>query len=194
MASYYNTRYVKWSISLKELLLFYYPYFSACPNLPSIKTTSMDFFNSIRQGNVAGLQAMVQNDPSLVSKPDARGFTPLIMATYSEQIPVTQFLLKSGADVNQQDASGNTALMGISFKGHQQIIQLLLDHGADINLQNYNGSTALIFATTFGQIATVKALLAAGADPSLQDAEGKTALAHAKEKGNVELVALLENL
>lgn len=169
------------------------------PQSPSIhfnpaflNPTLMELFDLIRQGDLAAITSKVSETPSLVAQKDSRGFTPLVMATYSGHLKVAEYLLSAGADVNAQDAAGNTALMGTCFKGHTGMVELLLNRGADVNLQNFTGSTALIFAATYGQTAVAKLLLAAGADPSLKDTQGMTALGHARAKGQAEMVALLE--
>ena len=154
----------------------------------------MEFFNHIRMGNLEKLKLMVEANPSVLANPDARGFTPLVMATYSDQVAVTKYFLEQGAPVNYQDPMiGNTALMGVCFKGNIEMIQLLLEHGADVNLKNKKGSTALIFATQYGQAAAAKLLINAGAATDVVDVDGNSALICAKQKGMTDLVALLEH-
>ena len=103
----------------------------------------MEFFNLIRKGDLPAIQEMVMADTTLLQKKDARGFTPLVMATYSGHYDTARFFLENGAAVNQQDGVGNTALMGVCFKGDTKIVQLLIDNGADVNLKNIAGKTPL---------------------------------------------------
>ena len=44
----------------------------------------MDFFQAIRNGNVELVNSMLNTDKSLASRTDQRGFTSLVMATYSD--------------------------------------------------------------------------------------------------------------
>jgi hypothetical protein len=151
----------------------------------------MDFFNVIRQGELEILKASLKEDPALLETKDPRGFTPLILATYSGKQEIARYLIECGADVNARDAAGNTALMGICFKGETQLAHLLLAHGADVNLQNFNGATALIFAATFGHAEIARLLLDAGADKSVTDSRGNTAMSHALHQGFAQILEML---
>ena len=76
----------------------------------------MDFFQAIRNGNVEIVKSMLNRDKSLASRTDQRGFTPLVMATYSDQLEIVKLILEAGADVNLKVGQGNTALMGVCMK------------------------------------------------------------------------------
>src|SRR5690606_13361785 len=102
-----------------------------------------EFFEAIRTGDVARVSAFLQEIPTLTNLKDARGSTPLLLATYYGHKEVTQTILSFEPDVNIKDASGNTALMGVCFKGYTDIAKLLIEHGADVNLANGNKGTAL---------------------------------------------------
>lgn len=106
-------------------------------------------FNAIRKGDLAGIKSLLTAQPNLINGQDARGFTPLIMATYTGNTEIAHYLLNQGADVNGRDAAGNTALIGVAFKGDQQMAQLLIEKGADIHLQNKQGATALSYAKDY---------------------------------------------
>ena len=72
----------------------------------------MDFFQAIRNGNVELVKSILNTDQSLASRADQRGFTPLVMATYSDQLEIVKLILEAGADVNLKVGRGNRALMG----------------------------------------------------------------------------------
>ena len=63
----------------------------------------MDFFNNIKSGNITKVAQHIEIDPSIVNRKDARGFTPLVMATYSDQIEIAKYLITQGAKINAQD-------------------------------------------------------------------------------------------
>lgn len=116
---------------------------------------------------------------------DERGYTPLIVATYNEQLETTKLLLERGANPNDQDQKGATALSGVAFKGFLEIAQLLIENGAEIDRANHAGRTPLMFAIMFGREAMARFLLKNGADPDLKDAEGETAR-NLAEKQNLQ--------
>jgi len=150
------------------------------------------FFDACRRGDLAAVQELYNTDVSLVNITDPRGFTPLIIAVYNNEVAVSEFLLDNGAAVDAPDASGNTALMGTAFKGYIELVNKLLAAGANVNQRNIQGATALTFAATFGQLEIAKLLLQHGADLQVQDVRGKSPLAHAIIQENTAMIALLE--
>ena len=84
-------------------------------------STTESLFNSIREGNSAKVADILSADSSLLEVRDTRGSTPLILATYYNQIEISKILLEKGTDLNSKDSSGNTALMGVCFKGYIDI-------------------------------------------------------------------------
>jgi len=154
--------------------------------------TTEEFFNYIRGGNLKEVREAVEDNPLILEEANNKGFAPLIMATYMQQLDITNELLDQGANVNRQDMVGNTALMGVCFKGHTGLAQTLLDHGAEINLKNSNGATALIYAASFGHSEIVQLLLDADADATIKDLSGNTAYTHAQTNNHNQIVDLLK--
>ena len=140
------------------------------------------FFKAIQQGNADHVKAQLERNPELVNAKDARGFTPLIFASYFDKEDLVKVLIEGKAPVDGTDALGNTALIGVSFKGNTDLASYLIAHGANINAKNNNGVTPLIFASMYNQSKMVELLLKYGADVSLIDKDGKMALDYAEEK------------
>lgn len=151
-----------------------------------------DIFHACRVGDLTLLHQLVAQRPELVNEVSPKGYPPLVLATYSDQLEVAAYLLDHEANVDLRDASGNTALMGAVFKRLEKQITLLLQNGADTNMQNHNGATALTYAATFGNKEITQQLLLAGANPALADVRELTPLAHARNQGNKEVIELLE--
>lgn len=152
---------------------------------------SQGIFDAARNNDTIAIQHYIQEALPLDTV-DEKGYSPLILACYNENIKAARLLLAAGANPNVQDKSGNSALMGVAFKGYATMADLLLQHGAEIDQQNYNAATALIFAATFGHEDIVQLLLRYNADRSLQDRFGKTALSHAQMQENEGIIALLK--
>lgn len=148
-------------------------------------------FDAVRQGELAKLQTLLKEDPTLLEAQNARGHNLLILAAYYEQADILAHLIKAGANLDHQDASGNTALMGVCFKGYAQALQQLIEAGATVDQENYNGATALTFAVTFGHEELAKALLDAGANPEHKDQRGMSIRQHAELQGDPKILALL---
>lgn len=116
----------------------------------------MELVQLIYANDLEGLQKLIESNPETINKPDERGFTPLILATYLNKKEIVELFLNQGAEINAQDASGNTALMGVCFKGYAELAKMLIDKGADTTIKNNDGDTAISFAETHGHQGIVK--------------------------------------
>lgn len=120
---------------------------------------------------------------AVVDARDRRGFTPLILAAYHDQLTTTQLLLSRGADACAKDNGGNTALMGAAFKGNDDVVRRLLEEPCAVDEANGAGRTALMFAALVGRSDVVKLLQERGADQTVTDVDGKTAADWAATQG-----------
>ena len=93
-----------------------------------------------------------------IDEPDHRGYSALMLATYTGNAEAFEFLLARRANPNSRDLSGNTVLMGAAFKGHLQMFRELLAAGADLGLKNEAGMGVREFATMFGRAEIVTEL------------------------------------
>ena len=141
------------------------------------------YFDAARDGQEDLLEQFLDAgaDPN---RADARGYTPLILASYNGHAAATALLLRRGALPDLSGAKGNTALCGVAFRGDIIIARLLLDAGAVIDRPNHVGRTPLIFAVMFKREAMAQFLLERGADPLHRDGEGTTALFLAERHGS----------
>ena len=146
----------------------------------------------IRSGDIVKIKEEINRDSKCINEKDERGFPPIVLATYGQNIQITKLLIEAGAEVDQKDSAGNTALMGVTYKGNLEIANLLVDAGANVNASNFSKATPLIYAATFGQLEIAKMLIGKGANLDDKDANGNSAFDHAKMKVNVEMQELLK--
>ncbi len=164
---------------------------------PGDKNNSMNpsitdqLFLAIRNGDASGLSTLLLVNPELVGARDPRGFTPLVLATYLNNLPAAKVLVDAGADLNATDGMGNTALMGSCFKGNTEVIRYLIEAGADVNIVAGNGGTALHFAAMVNNPEVAALLVGAGASLDVKDGKGLTAADHARQQGATALAAQL---
>lgn len=110
--------------------------------------------------------------------------TPIMqLAVQSRNIPLIEFLLKNGADVNGIDRYNNTALHWLgslshverNYQANVQIARLLLEHGADPNLKDKVGNNSIgyviHYSKKFGND-LIKVFLEYGADPNIKNNYG----------------------
>jgi ankyrin repeat protein len=117
----------------------------------------------------AGLDPNARNDA---------GYTPLIAASRTGDVPMIRLLRSRGADPNLRDAAVNgwTPLLHAIHKAQPGSVSALLDTGADPNGTERDGSTPLMMAAGYGYTDIVKILLAHGANPRIATNDGITAL------------------
>ncbi|KQN27979.1 hypothetical protein ASF00_08615 [Sphingomonas sp. Leaf34] len=157
--------------------------------LPPMERLVELLFDAARMGRDEMIPALLQAGVD-IEVTDAKGYTPLVIASYNGQAVATAALLAAGAKVDgAADARGNTALMGVCFKGYAEIAQILLDAGADVNRRNGVGQTALMMAALVDRTAIIDLLLENGADASVADAAGNTVQSLAMSQGNTALAA-----
>jgi ankyrin repeat protein len=99
-----------------------------------------------KSGDLAKVNALLKDDPKLISSMDNKGETPLHAAASNDRKDVAQLLLENGGDANAKDINGCTPLHKASEAGHNSIVELLLAKGADVNAKTSTGMTPLDIA------------------------------------------------
>lgn len=112
---------------------------------------------------------------------DSRGFTPLMIVTFSGRSDVAHVLIDAGADVKISDRTGRTALsFAAEHSTDPTLIQKLVARGANIDQRSGAlESTPLMLAANSGNVEVVEAMLAAGAAVEAKDANDETAAFYA---------------
>jgi len=83
------------------------------------------FFSAIQLVEIEHVKTQLERNPNLVNVKDAKGFSPLIFASYFDKKDSVETLLEFNAEVDATDGSGNTALIGVAFKGNTESASLL---------------------------------------------------------------------
>lgn len=147
-------------------------------------------FRAIRNGQLAGVRAILEKDKSLVDVKGIGGAMPLMYAALHAGVDCMRLLVDGGADVNARNAAGATALMWAASDPAK--VRLLLDRGANVNVASQDGKTALLIAArNAGAVATVKLLVDAGAKVDAADLQGAGVLTQAALAGDLEILKLL---
>lgn len=121
-----------------------------------------EFYNTIRNGNSAQLQALLQ-DATWKTVKDNNGNTPLMYSAAVGNLDSMKMLLAAGADVNARNDFEVTPLLLCATE--EAKVRLLLSKRADPNARAKSGRTALLLAaSTPGTSPILKLLLEAGAD------------------------------
>ena len=133
---------------------------SAC-----VKANAMSLHDSIQNDDLGALQQLLAS-PSAAAQlevRDARGRTPLLLATTLNRVAMAEALIRAGADVNAKDAIKDSPYLVAGAEGRVDILRMILASGrADLNSTNRYGGTALIPAAEKGHPEAVALLIEAG--------------------------------
>ncbi|CAM9159639.1 unnamed protein product [Ectocarpus fasciculatus] len=103
--------------------------------IPDVDTA----FSQARHGKKKRLEETL-NTGFEINAEDSMGNTLLLAAVQQLQMPVVEFLVQRGADVNHRNATGNTALhFAMSFDSSGQMGEYLINNGADDTIENKQG-------------------------------------------------------
>jgi ankyrin repeat protein/tetratricopeptide (TPR) repeat protein len=142
-------------------------------------------FTSIRNNDLAEVEACIQDDPALLATTDENGMTPLMYAAYYGAAPVVEYLIGQGADVNYRRSNGDSPLHLAANFNHAGIVELLVENGADVHAQTRNRATPLRYAIDGGAKESAAILMAHGAEVPASGSLFHTAAA----KGMADIVA-----
>lgn len=177
------------------------------------------FLNMIRRGETAEIAAAVEEAPELAGCRDAQGVSALMLAIYTRQPLIRDFLRTRCGDFDIHEAAAlgecerlhaliaSDAMLAraVSADGWPplhlaaafatpQAVELLLEHGAHIHQISHNPmrNQALHACIALGNsLESLRLLLEAGADVNATQAGGYTPLHQAAATGNAAVVALL---
>jgi ankyrin repeat protein len=79
-----------------------------------------------------------------------RGWTPLMLAVWRDEIDIVRLLLSKGEEVNARSEDGHTALSRAAWKGRLDMVDILLQAGAHIEIGNDASTSPLILAANYG--------------------------------------------
>ncbi|MCI0763844.1 ankyrin repeat domain-containing protein [Bacillus sp. TL12] len=123
-----------------------------------IKSMEKQLLTAVEQRETATVLSLIQQGAN-INVTDSQGRTPVMVATYVNDIKTARALIKAGADVNIQDKMKNTPFLYAGAEGYLEILKLTIDVGANPTLTNRYGGTALIPAAEHGYIDVIKELL-----------------------------------
>lgn len=152
---------------------------------------NLSFKDLILQGHLLEVKKLLKEDPTLINYKEEHGYTPLILAIRSNNLPMFMEISNISQDFNEKDIDGNTALFYVAKfnSGINGIIfaKTLLQKGATLNTQNKDNLTPLMLASAYARPEIVKLFLENDfynnpANVNLKEINGKTPLIFAIEQ------------
>ncbi|PKS11208.1 hypothetical protein jhhlp_002969 [Lomentospora prolificans] len=149
-----------------------------CPALNESHQTALMLAAS--KGFIETVLALVENDPSSISRRDVRGRDAIMEASLGGHDTVLQILLTwdpegAGEAVRRADVDGNTALHFASSNGNLLVLRTLLAAGADPDRRNMWNWTAISYSATVAAEVYLKGLVAEAQRKKLAQREGEKA-------------------
>lgn len=149
------------------------------------------FLQALTESDFDRVKELVSKDRAIVNcREGPLLLSPLFHAVLQANLPMTQLLLKLGADPNLPNSAEETPLHRAAEDLHEQLAQELIIYSADPNSLNAEQEGPLHIAVLRGGHAMVELLLQAGADPHATSS-GKTLVDIAIEKGDFTIEKLL---
>lgn len=176
------------------------------------------YWDAIKQGNRAEVEASLAQKPELAAARDENGLSAVLTALYYGQPEIAELFIQKGAPLNIFEASaagqagqvieilsadpglvnafapdGFQPLGLAAFFGHKETARVLLERGADPNTPSRNGLKVqpLNSAVAGQNLEVARLLLAHGADANARQGEDFAPLHGAAQNGQVEMIELL---
>lgn len=153
--------------------------------------SQQNIFEVARKGTVEEVKNIMKHNPHAIDSVNEAGFSPLILACYNGNVPVTNFLIKNVKDINGNSSMG-TPLMAAVVKRNVEIVQMLLENKANPNITDSNGTTALMYATMFRSYDLARLLMKADANPDTKDNRGNSAIDYAILANDDKLIEIIK--
>jgi ankyrin repeat protein len=131
--------------------------------------SAQSVFDAVKGNDLARVQTIVEKDPSLVRSRDASGNTPLHAAAIAGSVPIVEWLLTKGADIDAANTETMTPLFEAIRNGKDDVARVLIEKGAKTD-------GALHRAAWNNRTAVMEILIAKGADIEARDSQGYTPL------------------
>jgi ankyrin repeat protein len=181
---------------------------------PARSVSGPDLLEASRMGRTARARELIAGGAD-VNAPDWRGFTPLMWAAATGNLPLVEELLQRGARVDARARDGSTALVLAASNGYIETVRLLLSRGADVSAgpagetararagaRGHNEVAALleaaeqlgallVQAVSEGQSAAARQLLARGAPFNTRNDQGVSATMFAARNGDLGMLQFL---
>ena len=158
-----------------------------------------DIKNAIIDYDINRVKALVKEHPAIVHSHNSNGETPLYTATNYGDLPIVEYLVDNGANIEQHETKAGWTPLHVSINfGYTDVFEYLINQGADWNKKTNYGDTPLINACRKNKdnnnLEIIKILLLLGADVTVKNVGGHTALSYATEKNDEIVIQLLRDV
>jgi ankyrin repeat protein len=179
---------------------------------------SEGFFEAIKSGDQAKVQALLDIDPALLRAKSENGLSPVLTALYYQEPDIADLLIARGAELNIFEAAAAGRLdrlqalverqaglvneyaedgfqpLGLaSFFGHLEVVRFLIRAGANVNSPSHNAQRVMpLHSAAAGRhLEIARVLLENGAEVNARQADDFIPIHAAAQNGQAEMIQLL---
>jgi len=148
-----------------------------------------------RNGDEAGLQLIIKNNPQLLTGTNNNGDSPLFIALQNGRLKVAKLLIYYGASLQTSNKNGETALHQASKSKNVDLLREILQNSKKPTIEgrDNNGLTALHYAAAYDNVDGMKELITHGASPMSCAHNGDTIAHTAAASGALHSLKLCQN-
>ncbi|VBB28922.1 unnamed protein product [Acanthocheilonema viteae] len=155
---------------------------------------------------------ILEMDNSLIHCQDKNGYTPLLIASMSGNVPAIRLMIESGIQINHVDKEKHSAVHwavvcgqgaqavhyaaaaeDISLERCEAMLHILLKYGAKVNARDIDGRTPILWAATYGSLEIAIILLQTGGDMYAVDRDQLGTIHCAASHGHAHIIEYLIN-
>ena len=149
------------------------------------------FIYGCENNNKTFIQSVLALDKITFSPDELCTSYPLHFACEKGHLPLVQYLLEKGANIEAKNKFEETPLHIACQYGQLPVVQYFIEKGVNIEEKDKDQQTPLHFACFNGSLPVVQYLIETGANMGAKDSESKTPLFYACENGHLPVVQYL---
>ena len=159
--------------------------------LDKLKDYTLDIFQACKKGKLTNVQYLIEKLNHDPNKKDDNDKTVLYYAYEEDNLPIVEYLISKGANIEVKDKDGATPLHYSCINGHLQITAYLISKGIIIEEKDHIGRTPLHLACSKGHFSIVEYLISKGANIEVRDNNCMSPLHFACKNGHIQIVEYL---
>lgn len=105
--------------------------------------------SAARNGKLDMIQWLWENGADIDAVSNDRGYSAVMDAVWKSNVPIVEFLVSKGANLNFVSRDGQTALILATGSENFQICKILAENGADPSVKDRMGMSSIDYATLF---------------------------------------------
>ncbi len=138
---------------------------------------AQEIFDAVKNNDLNLVKQIIDKESSVLNQKDKTGNTPLHGAAIIGSVPISEFLLSSGADINATNTMQSTPLHTAIENKQDEVAKFLIEKGANLNIKGRGGNTPLHAAAYSNRKEIAELLISGGADLEIRNEQNYTPLA-----------------